>query len=79
MVPATIMQSDCLGENRITSIPNLEISYREAAEAISSIAQHASPIGIGQTECFLIQLITALRHDNIAFYLAVVGYFVCCH
>ena len=52
------MQSDWRGEKRITSIPKREISYREAADAISSMAQQASPMGMGQTECFLIQLIT---------------------
>ena len=34
----------------MTSAPNREISYRLAPVAISSIAQHASPIGIGQSE-----------------------------
>ena len=53
------MQSACLGEKRITSMPNREISKREPPAAISSIAQQASPIGIGQTEFFRIQLITA--------------------
>src|SRR5436190_18245153 len=51
-VPATIITSDCLGENRITSAPNLEISNRLAPAAINSIAQQASPIGIGQSEFF---------------------------
>ena len=44
------MQSDCRGENRMTSEPNREISNRLAPAAINSMAQHASPIGIGQTE-----------------------------
>ena len=37
------------------------MSKREAPVAISSIAQQASPIGIGQSEFFRIQLIEASR------------------
>jgi hypothetical protein len=55
-VPATIMRSDCRGEKRITSAPNLAISKREEAEAMSSMAQQASPIGMGQREFLRIQL-----------------------
>src|ERR1700684_2797030 len=49
-VPATIMQSAWRGENRITSEPKREISNRLAPAAINSMAQHARPIGMGQTE-----------------------------
>ena len=49
-VPATIITSDWRGENRMTSDPNREISNRLAPAAMSSIAQQASPIGIGQSE-----------------------------
>jgi hypothetical protein len=58
-VPATIMTSHCRGEKRITSAPNREMSNREAAVAISSIAQQARPMGIGQSEFFRIQFIAA--------------------
>src|SRR5207237_10910923 len=44
------MTSHWRGENRITSAPNREISNRESAVAINSIAQQARPIGIGQSE-----------------------------
>src|SRR4051794_23805542 len=49
------MTSHCRGENRMTSAPNREMSKREAAVAISSIAQQASPIGIGHNEFFRTQ------------------------
>src|SRR5215469_16243748 len=55
-VPATIMQSDWRGEKRITSDPNREMSNRLAPTAINSMAQHARPIGIGQTEFLRNQL-----------------------
>ena len=58
-VPATIMTSHCRGENRMTSAPKREISKRDAAVAINSIAQQARPIGIGQSEFFRIQFIAA--------------------
>src|SRR6202022_2466264 len=58
-VPATIMTSDCLGENRITSAPNRAKSNRAHAVANISIAQQARPIGIGQREFFRIQLMHA--------------------
>jgi hypothetical protein len=44
------MQSACRGEKRMTSEPKREISKRLAPTAINSMAQQASPIGIGQTE-----------------------------
>src|SRR5258706_9115373 len=59
VVPATIIRSDCLGEKRNTSAPNLAESYLAAAKAIISIAQHEIPIGIGQSAFFLDQLITS--------------------
>jgi hypothetical protein len=40
------------------SIPNLAMSYFDAAEAIISIAQHAVPNGMGQIEFLRAQLIT---------------------
>jgi len=40
--PATIMRSAWRGEARNTSAPNREMSYRDAAIDIISIAQHAS-------------------------------------
>src|SRR6266568_225872 len=51
-VPATIITSDWRGENRITSEPKREMSKRLAATAISSMAQQASPMGIGHNEFF---------------------------
>src|SRR6516225_5808827 len=58
-VPATIMQSACRGEKRMTSEPKREISNRLAPAAINSMAQQAKPIGIGQTEFFRNQLSAA--------------------
>jgi hypothetical protein len=55
------MTSDCRGENRMTSEPNREISKRLAPAAINSIAQQASPIGIGQSEFFRNQFKAASR------------------
>ena len=55
------MTSHCRGEKRITSAPNRAISKREAAVAINSIAQQASPIGIGQSEFLRIQFIAASK------------------
>ena len=53
-------------------MPNLDMSYLEVA--INSMAQHASPIGIGQTECLRIQLITASAcHDHFTLDFAIVG------
>ena len=53
------MTSHWRGEKRITSAPKREISKREAAVAISSMAQQASPIGIGQREFFCIHFMAA--------------------
>jgi hypothetical protein len=64
-VPATIITSHCRGEKRITSAPKREISKREAAVAINSIAQHASPIGIGQSEFLRTQLSAASNRVKI--------------
>jgi hypothetical protein len=58
-VPATIITSAWRGENRMTSAPKREISKREDEAAMSSIAQQARPIGIGQREWLRIQLIAA--------------------
>ncbi len=43
----------------MTSAPNLAISKRADAAAISSMAQQANPMGIGQSEFLRIQLIQA--------------------
>src|SRR6266700_909033 len=59
------MTSHCRGENRITSAPNRAISNREAAVAINSIAQQASPIGIGQSEFLRTQLSAASKRVKI--------------
>ena len=53
------MQSLWRGEKRMTSMPNLAMSKREPPTAMSSIAQHASPIGCGQIEFALTQFMTA--------------------
>jgi hypothetical protein len=58
-VPATIITSLCLGEKRMTSAPKRAMSKRDAPVAINSIAQHASPIGIGQSEFLRIQFMAA--------------------
>jgi hypothetical protein len=58
-VPATIMTSLWRGEKRITSAPKRAMSKRDEAEPISSMAQQARPIGMGQSEFFRIQLIAA--------------------
>src|ERR1700684_3750431 len=55
------MTSACRGEKRMTSAPKRELSKRLAAAAINSIAQHAKPIGMGQSELLRIQLIAASR------------------
>ena len=64
-VPETIITSDCRGEKRITSAPNREISNRLAPVPISSIAQQASPIGIGQREFFRHQFKAASRRGGL--------------
>jgi hypothetical protein len=48
-VPATIIRSDCRGVARGT-MPNRDQSYRDAPVAIISMAQHANPNVIGQSE-----------------------------
>ena len=53
------MTSHCRGEKRMTSAPKREMSKRDAPVAISSIAQQARPIGIGQSEFLRIQFIAA--------------------
>jgi hypothetical protein len=64
-VPATIITSHCRGEKRITSAPNRAMSKRDAAVAINSIAQQASPIGIGHSEFFRTQLSAASKRVKI--------------
>src|ERR1043166_2427768 len=64
-VPATIITSHCRGENRITSAPKREISNRDAAVAINSIAQHANPIGMGQSEFLRTQFSAASKRVKI--------------
>src|SRR5947209_18563598 len=59
------MTSHCRGENRITSAPNREMSNRDAAVAISSIAQQARPIGIGQREFLRTQFSAASNRVKI--------------
>ena len=58
-MPATIITSDWRGEKRMTSAPNRAMSKRLEAVAMSSMAQHASPIGMGHNEFVRIQLIAA--------------------
>ena len=60
-MPATIITSDWRGEKRITSMPKREMSNRLAPVAISSMAQQASPIGIGQMEFLRPQLMPTSR------------------
>jgi hypothetical protein len=50
MVPATIITSHCLGDGLNTSAPKRARSNREAPVAIISMAQHASPKVMGQSE-----------------------------
>src|ERR1041385_2817842 len=50
------MRSDCRGVARKAPAPNRSRSNRDAPTAIISIAQHASPNVIGQSEFFLAQL-----------------------
>jgi hypothetical protein len=51
----------------MTSAPKREISNRDAAVAINSIAQQANPIGIGQSEFFRTQLSAASKRVKITF------------
>ena len=55
------MTSHWRGENRITSAPKRDMSKREAAVAINSMAQQASPMGIGQREFLRTQLSAASK------------------
>lgn len=48
-VPATMMQSDCLGD-ALKTTPNLSMSYRGAAMCIISTAQQAKPKVMGHKE-----------------------------
>src|SRR6186997_2869351 len=57
--PAQISRSAWRGEKLIRSMPKRARSYRDAAVAIISIAQHAVPNGIGQREFSRAQLTTA--------------------
>src|SRR6478609_894738 len=54
--PAQISTSACRGEKLIRSMPKRARSNPEAADAMNSIAQHAVPKGIGQSEFALDQL-----------------------
>ncbi len=55
-VPETIIKSAWRGVGRKTSEPNREMSKREVAEAIISMAQHASPNVSGHTDPLRAQL-----------------------
>src|SRR5262245_31987803 len=55
------MTSDWRGEKRITSEPKREMSKRLAPAAMSSMAQQARPIGMGQREFLRNQLSAASR------------------
>ncbi len=58
-VPATIIRSACRGEARNTSAPNRAMSNRGPPAAIISMAQHARPNPIGQSDDCRAQLSTA--------------------
>src|ERR671914_734509 len=58
--PAQMSTSACRGEKLMRSIPNRARSYLLAAVAMNSIAQHAVPNGIGQSEFFRDQFTSAL-------------------
>jgi hypothetical protein len=59
-----IIKSDCLGDPRKTSAPNREMSYRDAAMDIISIAQQAKPKDMGQMELRRAQLTTLSSDEN---------------
>src|SRR5215467_11681642 len=59
--PAQIKRSACRGEKACRSMPNRARSYLLAAVAMNSIAQHAVPNGIGQSEFLRPQLMNASR------------------
>jgi hypothetical protein len=49
----------------MTSAPNREMSKRDAAVAINSIAQQAKPMGIGQSEFLRTQFKAASKRVKI--------------
>ena len=51
----------------MTSAPNREISNRDEAVAINSMAQQARPIGIGHNEFFRIQFMAASTRVKMMF------------
>jgi hypothetical protein len=53
--PAQIRTSACRGEKLMRSMPNRARSKSLAAVAMNSIAQHAVPNGIGQSELARLQ------------------------
>src|SRR6476661_3785321 len=55
--PAQIRTSACRGEKLCRSIPKRAMSKRLAAVAMYSMAQHAVPNGIGQSELARAQLV----------------------
>jgi hypothetical protein len=55
--PAQISTSACRGEKLIRSMPKRARSNRLAAVAMNSMAQHAVPNGIGQSELLRAQLV----------------------
>ena len=61
------MTSDWRGEKRMTSAPKREMSNRELADAMSSMAQQASPMGMGQSEFLRIQFMAASSWVKITF------------
>ena len=60
-MPATIIRSACRGVARNAPAPKRSRSKRDAPTAIISIAQHASPNVIGQSEFFRPQLMKKSR------------------
>jgi hypothetical protein len=60
-VPATIIKSDCRGEDRKTPAPNRSMSYRDETVAIISIAQQASPNVMGHSDDLRAQQTNASR------------------
>src|SRR5213083_2276055 len=60
-VPATIIRSDWRGDARKTPAPKRSMSYRDDTVPIISIAQHASPNVIGQSDPLRHQLMAASR------------------
>src|SRR5438046_1586544 len=59
--PAQMRTSACRGENACRSMPKRARSYLLAAVAMNSIAQHAVPNGIGQSEFLRPQFTSASR------------------